>query len=274
MFRAILDRGFNPNARPIITGSHALTPAQYAIIIGNTGAYRLLQSHPDFRPDILTPVYGVHSLHFAVAQLNAELLDVIGLPLASASCTSIGHTLLHIACLPYDEDVIETSGPKAAASYHDTRWPDATQYRHRRVWPTTWGLSGQEDYLGYAERDKDPRDMYPTASEQWESQDAICKLLVAELGPKTIAQCDMHGNTALHYLAGVKDLNLDLIEWLRSQHGANAIWHGSVNYWGHTPADLLEDRAMNGSSSQRRPSRRKGGPPLIMDDLMTDHSVD
>lgn len=101
MLRALLHRGFNPNARALITGSCALTPLQYAVVLGNTEAYSILDAHDQSDKSVLTPVFKVHLLHFAIAHLQLHMLQMVDLPLSVAPPTALGHTLLHIACLPH-----------------------------------------------------------------------------------------------------------------------------------------------------------------------------
>ena len=120
MLRALLDRGFNPNARALITGSCALTPSQYAIVVGNLEAYSILESHDQLDKSVTTPVFNVHTLHFATAHLRAELLEAVNVPLSSAPVTALGHTLLHIACLPFRSCEIQPS-KKIEQSIHDVR---------------------------------------------------------------------------------------------------------------------------------------------------------
>jgi ankyrin repeat protein len=105
MLRALLDRGFSPDARAMISGSQALTPLQYAIVIGDTASCSLVRSR-GAGPGLRTPVFDVHALHYAAALLRIDLLYAVGLPLSSASTTAIGHTLLHIATLPYNKSEI------------------------------------------------------------------------------------------------------------------------------------------------------------------------
>jgi hypothetical protein len=78
MLHVLLFRGFSPNARALITGSLALTPGQYAILIGSHEAYRILPNHINIDVGIRTPVFGVHILHFAVALLSEDALEAIG----------------------------------------------------------------------------------------------------------------------------------------------------------------------------------------------------
>jgi len=98
MLQKLFERGISPNARALIAGNQALTPSQYAIMLGDLEAYSLLLEHgADL--SITTPVFNVHVLHFAVAQLRVDLLEAVGLAHAGAPVTSMSHTRLHVACL-------------------------------------------------------------------------------------------------------------------------------------------------------------------------------
>lgn len=120
MLRYLLDRGFNPNARALITGSCALTPSQSAIITGDLEAYSILEAHDQLDKSIVTPVFHVHTLHFAAANLRADFMEATNIPFASVPTTALGHTLLHIACLPYRASEVQTS-KKIEKSIHDVR---------------------------------------------------------------------------------------------------------------------------------------------------------
>jgi hypothetical protein len=120
MLCALLDRGFSSNARALIPGSQALTPMQYAIVIRDLETYVLLNVR-GADPRIRTPVFGVHILYFAAALLRKDLLKGIGISLSEASTTAMGHSLLHIAALPFNRSDFESSAPKVKQSIHNER---------------------------------------------------------------------------------------------------------------------------------------------------------
>ena len=100
--------------------------------------------HPKIDPHMRTPIYKVHLLHFATAHLNKKLLLEIvetGIPLHSAGKTALGHTLLHVACLPPTQLHLQVFAPKIFESIHDLGQPipDQTQlafkYSHHRPMP-------------------------------------------------------------------------------------------------------------------------------------------
>lgn len=73
MIRLLLDSGFNPNAQALISGCQAFTPMQQAVLTKELDAFRLIQAHPSADFNQCTPVYGIHILHLAAAQLSLEL---------------------------------------------------------------------------------------------------------------------------------------------------------------------------------------------------------
>jgi hypothetical protein len=243
MLHTLLDRGFNPNSRALITGSLALTPAQYAIIIGNMEAYNVLDAHDQIDRDILTPVFHVHTLHFTSALLRKDLMQATKIPLSSVAPTSLGHTLLHVACLPRDLTEVQTS-EKVEQSTHDIRSLRETSGILRRRENILYDSDGyqirpetQYDESGRAILASTDRDI----PDEFHRQEDICKFIISELGAEQIGLSDVHGNTALHYLAGAWYLNENLISWMRAQTNAEFVWQKAENRWGHTPQVLWDD---------------------------------
>lgn len=240
MLSVLLDRGFNPNARSLITGSLAVTPAQYAIMIGQLDAYSLLKAHDSCDLGILTPIYGVHILHFATALLQLDLVEAIGLPLSCAPLTTLSHTLLHIACLPYNGDDVQSS-QKIEQSIHEVRNLRDTRYISQPPGSARYDASGsrilrpQEGQLEAAQLV--PRDI----TGELQQQEDMCRLIINELGATQIGLSDIHGNTPLHYLAGAWFLNEGLISWMREQEGGEHVWANAENMWGHTCLVLWEE---------------------------------
>ncbi|KAK5677798.1 hypothetical protein LTS10_009681 [Elasticomyces elasticus] len=57
MLRALLERGFDPNARALITGSQALTPAQYAVVSNDVEALSALKAESTTDLSLVTPAF-------------------------------------------------------------------------------------------------------------------------------------------------------------------------------------------------------------------------
>lgn len=55
----------------------------------------------------------------------------------------------------------------------------------------------------------------------------------------SVSQQDIHGNTALHYLASYRVVNYPLMTWLRSQDQGQYAWDVLRNRYGFTAHDLL-----------------------------------
>jgi hypothetical protein len=240
MLRVLLDRGFNPNARATITGSLAIAPAQYAMITGRLEACSILESHDQLDIGILTPVYRVHILHFATALLRLELMRAIDLPLSAAPITALGHTLLHVACMPYNGADVQTS-PKIEKSINDVRNLRDTRYVVHPTENSEFDPSGVRIRRPQEGQPKSPQNSQRNIPNELQQQEDICKHIISELGATHIDLTDVHGNTALHYLAGAWFVNEVLICWMREQIGGEAVWTSAENMWGHTPLALWED---------------------------------
>ena len=84
-------------------------------------AFDLLLSYSTIDRDQRTPIYNVHILHFATALLSPSLLVRVSASksLKNAGKTALGHTLLHVACLPLDDTYIQISSEKVYQSIHN-----------------------------------------------------------------------------------------------------------------------------------------------------------
>jgi hypothetical protein len=236
---------------------------QYAILIGDLETFYLLRAK-GADPEIRTPVFGVHVLHFAAALLRMDLLKGVRIPLSKASTTAMGHSLLHIAALPFNWSDFENSAPKVKQSIHDERGMVASFRlceRMMKEWDESNGAyeEGQQHLVYKAdyeskvealyryegmerwERTRNPKKWIRRAAEDCLQQKTVCKFLVQELGSSEIALPDKHGNTVLHYLAGAKFPNLPLIDWLKRQESGASIWQEATNFWGFTPEELYAD---------------------------------
>ncbi|KAL9010375.1 MAG: hypothetical protein Q9173_004686 [Seirophora scorigena] len=57
-------------------------------------------------------------------------------------------------------------------------------------------------------------------------------------GPVDVGIQDVHGNTALHYLASQRGVNRNLIAWLRTQNNGEIAWRQKKNQYGYTVEEL------------------------------------
>ena len=255
MVQKLIDSGISPNARALIAGNQALTPAQYAIMLGDLETYKLLlENGADV--SISTPVLNVHALHFAVAQHRIDLFDAIRLHSSGvAPVTNMGHTLLHIACLPFNSDQIQSSAPKISQSTHDVRamspkfrWSSRLSTTYNDVGEESVKLSPQYREICFSEGVSGRKD--PVSPWEWPrdpekdhtKQKAMCRHIVASYrdGPK-VRDSDKHGNNMLHYLASIRSPNTPLIDWAKQQDGGVCAWQNERNHWGFTARDLYEE---------------------------------
>lgn len=249
MLQILVER-FDVKSRAMVSGSLALTPVQYAVAIGRMEAFRILRAHRDADLNLLTPVFGVHLLQFAVATLRTEILDALAddVPVSKVPATALGHSLLHVACLPYKKQEVQAS-PKIVESIHDTRNMRWTHFR----------LPVPDHHRSQQFRDLD---------HETSRQAVICKKIVEELGPEELQKPDFCGNTPLHYLASGRFSDEELIVWMRRKDGGEEVWMTASNRWGHTPRDLWEENEMWAEkikapcspASQARTVRRRDVP--------------
>ncbi|EAU36703.1 predicted protein [Aspergillus terreus NIH2624] len=189
MLRHLLDTcGYSPNYCPRAAPTVALPPLSYAISrcdLSDPGVQRCLVdllSHPQLNPNLRTPIFNVHALHFATAHHDPELLRWLAgfMPggLGAAGTTALGHSLLH-------------GRPKhSLIRTLDVRW--RPHYR-----PSRSKTPSEPSALN-------PQ---PMTESQQQAQKATVQVLLDWGGCEVGAQ-DVDGNMALHYLAGT--LNIDV----------------------------------------------------------------
>jgi hypothetical protein len=171
--------------------------------------------------------------------------DTVSFP--NAADTALGHTLLHIACLPYRDEVISYT-PKIQESIHETHSLHNTQFRRSSSDNVSYNGDGRKVCPPYHDQDGGPRDM----PDELHRQDAICKRIVTELGSSVIERADSHGNTALHYLTGSWYLNESLIAWLRSWTPGEFAWQNHADS-GVIPLETLWRRTSRYETFPSRP---------------------
>lgn len=126
----LFKRGFDPNIIPQTAKSLGQSPLHLCFSNANIHmqAFHTIMKHPVIDPDRRTPIYMVHLLHFAITHLELEvLLELVeaGVSLSSAGTTALGHTLLHVACLPPTQLHVQVFGPKIFESIHELGQPIA-----------------------------------------------------------------------------------------------------------------------------------------------------
>lgn len=176
----------------------------------------------------------------------------------------MGHSLLHIAALPFNWSDFEWFAPKVKQSIHYERGMVASFRICERMRKELDDGSGAyeegQQHLVYKaeyeskvealyryegmerrERTKNPKKWIRRLAGDSLQQEAVCKFLIQELGSSQIVLPDQHGNTVLHYLAGAKFSNMPLIDWLKEQEDGAMVWREATYSWGYTPEELYAD---------------------------------
>ena len=234
MLQHLLTLGFSPDSRPLATLERAITPLMSATMRGKLDFYDILVSH-GANLHLKTPVMNVHHLHFAAGNLDLRMLRRIiqDIPLSAAGETALGHTVLHVACLPFDTSFICIYSPKVYASVHDIR--------------PHLGVEVMREYMDHMYRHNHPVEpdapvfTEPQDCTSFEKQIKTVQYLLQNGAAAAISAKDIHGNTPLHYLAGYRTVNQGLVSILRDHEGGQDVWNSAKNRWGHTPRDLWED---------------------------------
>jgi hypothetical protein len=169
----------------------------------------------------------------------------------------MGHTLLHIACLPFNRGHIQTSSGKILQSIHDIRHMSPVSRRASRTITSYNNDSGEENFFRKPATAHQTQELqrrlanssnHPSSSPwQWArdprkdhaKQEAVCKFIVTAYkdGPR-VSDADKHGNNMLHYLAAARYPNASLIDWARRQEGGERAWSSERNLWGHAAEEL------------------------------------
>lgn len=166
------------------------------------------------------------------------------LPLNEAGKTSLGHTLLHVAGLPLDERSVDMRSEAVYKSIHETRnLSEVDHYfrdRHEKSQIDNYSearvILNIEDLVGFQER---VCSSGAACSSQTSTTDSLTEQIVMvqylfRYNVADVSQQDVHGNTALHYLASHIPVNNQLIEPLRLQPGGARAWNILRNRYGFT----------------------------------------
>lgn len=291
----LLERGHKPDIFPLAL----VTRCRNALMLTLTKSppwlrgFDILASSGS-NVDLRTPIFGCHLLHLAIATLDIELLQYVLVtigytPQAMTNLvpTALGHTLLHIACLPASDQVVNLHSLPIYMSIHEFRTLDTT-WEPLHLQSTSPALSGPGSRGRgrggvFANRGRAyPRegghnsntarfDILP--QQEWSRQKSMIKHLLHQMSdPETeLSKQDIHGNTPLHYLASYRNVDEsflaelgvfpsqedghteDVVDDAHSSIPENHLvqggiaWNGIRNQWGFTPADLLR----NGKAAMR-----------------------
>ncbi|KAJ5793959.1 hypothetical protein N7457_000558 [Penicillium paradoxum] len=239
MFRHLLSScGYSPNYRPRAAPTISLPPLSYIIVrcdLSNRGVQHCLVdliSHPHLKPNLRTPIFNVHVLHFATAHHDPDLLSWLAasIPggLGSAGTTALGHTLLHIASLPLTAKQTARNNPDVADSIHCARTLDSKWSFHYLPSPL---------HIQFPKPQEGSQKPQPLTDSEQQAQNATIRFLLEWGGIDVMAQ-DVDGNTALHYLAGTINVSEDIVEMVRRADGGEVTWENATNCHGITPREM------------------------------------
>ena len=195
----LLQKGFSGSVFPLASITVCLNPVMASIVLAPDNkleTYEAVSPYADL--ELRSPIFDVHLLHHAVATLDLNLILRVeaDVPLSSAGKTALGHTLLHIACLPRDQKQLNSISPEIDKSIHDLRTiPESPKPPPRlpvrsHTHQTQPKLSRQE--------------FLDSLTTEFAAQVAVISHLLssaANFTAEEISAQDIHGNTALHYLA-------------------------------------------------------------------------
>ena len=226
--RRLLDLGFNPNSMPLACRKQCYSPVMATLMCcdpPNWNAFSMLLAHPATDRNLLTPVTKVHTLHIAVAILSSRILKRVldsGFSLSAIAPTALGHTLLHLACLPLDITHVNIFQESIYNSAHEFR-----QLSPLRM----------QNYILF-----DADEARPQPTDFFAAQAELVHYLLSQSPDPDalLAAQDCHGNTAFHYLAMHRTVNHDLLESLIAvSEKAEDVYYDAQNHWGWAAEHLV-----------------------------------
>lgn len=272
MLRFLLDRGHKPHIFPEALITRSWNALAYAISTNWTAGFDMMSTTSNL--SLVSPVFGCHLLHFAVATLDLELVRfVVGkfqggedkLP-AIAPVTALGHTLLHIASLPLDDSNVNMHSLPVYTSIYEFRTLDTTwrpielsantTTRGRgpptRAWTMPRGRQTTSASRGPSFRD--------VPQHQLSAQAEVILYLLELLPEEQTVRQDIHGNTFLHYLASIRNPDEVLLARVRAHPAGERGWHSLPNAKGFTASNLFQagQTARSDWDKQHMPFWRQG----------------
>lgn len=242
MVAYLLGSHHSPGYFPLSTITRSLNATMYALTLPapSRNILDLLLSAANL--SARTPIYSCHILHIAAATLNLDLFrhicEAVGADakdLSTLAPTALGHTVLHIACLPRDDSCINIHSQKIYESIHEVRtlsdtWQPLKLRPHASPQPSepasvqTVGDGSAHDITQSRSSlevvAKKSSSQPPSANinpNEHAAQSSLIRHLLKTHHPSPLAALaaqDIHGNTPLHYLASARDFNEELWMWL------------------------------------------------------------
>ena len=250
MIKHLLSKGFSGRVFPSASITACLNPVMATVVLAPSSemkmaAYEAVSPYADM--SLRSKIFDVHILHHAVATLDLDLIlkVEVDVPLGSAGTTALGRTLLHIACLPRDQKQLNSISPKINQSIYDLRMlPDALPrlpLPPRRPFHNHQPRIPQQDFLD-------------SLTVEFAAQTEVISYLhlTSSLSGLDVSAQDIHGNTALHYLASyvvpndeaialVKKATANVNQEINGQARENGVWSTIQNHGWHTAKDLYTE---------------------------------
>ncbi|PVH77523.1 hypothetical protein DL98DRAFT_534637 [Cadophora sp. DSE1049] len=252
MISHLLSQGFNPNYIPTSTPSMALTPVMMSLLKTegldrsqwidsysssfNQAAYSTLASPLLTTLSQKSSTLSIHAIQLAVAHgsllLLQHFISATSLPPAYISPTALGHTLLHIACLPPSTAHINFRSHAVFRSIHDTRNIEFAQTKTSiEKPPLLHHPRHNPNYIAKATLSDEAMGSY------FPAQRELIEFLI-NIDPQIFKIQDAYGNTPLHYLACHRKVNTAALYLFLVLDGGEEAWKHIRNKWGYSASDL------------------------------------
>lgn len=251
MLKFLLERDHKPHLFPEALVTRSYNALMYAILLKWTAGFDIMSTMGNL--SLLSPVFGCHILHFAVARLEIDLLSHVidtfedsGEKVAAVvPRTAFGHTVLLIASLPLEDNNVNMHSLPIYNSIHefrtlDTVWrPVKLSYNtiDRSRGPSSRGrVRGGHTTGAY----RGPR-FQDVPQHQLDAQAEVISYILQILPEEQMTLQDVHGNTFLHYLASIRNPDEALLTHVRTYSGGKAAWNTIPNSRGFTAKNLFQD---------------------------------
>ncbi|KAI9826486.1 MAG: hypothetical protein M1819_007335 [Sarea resinae] len=271
MLRFLLDRHHKPDIFPLVLVTRCLNATMATIAKTSPWLHGFDILTPHSNLTLRTPIFGCHILHLAVATLDLDLLrhvlgafDNFQTAMNQVLPTSLGHTLLHIACLPLDDTTVNLHSLPIYKSIHEFRTPN-TAWKRQNLRPSQPQESpllrggsvqyrtrgGSVHRRGGLHANAGVFSQRPSVEDQSRQKTMIQFLLAQMSDPRSeLGKQDVHGNTALHYLASYRQIDDDLLAEIMTTFlgddpdggdipDSKSSWSGMANFWGFTAQNLF-----------------------------------
>jgi hypothetical protein len=229
----LLDDGFNPNVMPLVIRQQSYPPIMACFVLcdpPNWDAFSTLlesKTKPEIDRDTVTPLYKIHTIHIVVELQSLPVLERVlaqGFELFKAGPTVLGHTLLHIACLPLDITQINVFEESIYGSAHEFR-----------------SLLLHSKFQGHIIFENELPIQQATDFFDAQTELVLFLLFQSEDPYAELAARDCHGNTAFHYLAMYRIVNLKLLKKMMAfaPGKGEALFEQSKNFWDWSAGEVM-----------------------------------